>query len=111
MSAEVCNTGSCAGPSGGPCFDIRVVLCALMTARIQFDSGGPNFVTARASRTPLSAQPQLDVIQLCPSSSGSGWLSLHSGAGMLPSAMSLLIQRDFLCIIRMIARRSRQMDF
>ena len=31
-SAEVCNTGSCARPSGGPSMDIRVVLCAFMTA-------------------------------------------------------------------------------
>ena len=94
-SAEVCDTGSCAKPSGGPSFDIRVALCAFMTSRVQFDPGGPQYVTARASRTLVSAQPQLDVIQLCLSSSGSGWLSLHSGAGMLPSAVSLSIQRDF----------------
>ena len=84
MSAEVCDTGSCAGPSEGPSFEIRVVLCAFMTARAQFDPGGPIFVTARVSRTPISAQPQLDVIQLCLTSSG--WLCLLSGAGMLPSA-------------------------
>ena len=58
-----------------------------------------------ASRTPVSAQPQLDVVQLCISSSRSGWLSLLSGAGMLPSAVSVSLQRDFLCIIRTIARR------
>ena len=61
--AEVCVTGSCAGPSGGPSFGIRVVLCRFVAARVQFDPGGPKFVTARASRTPVSAQPQLDVIQ------------------------------------------------
>ena len=59
MSAEVCDTGSCAGPSGGPSLGIRVALCAFMAARVQFDSVGPKFVTARASRTPVSAQPQL----------------------------------------------------
>ena len=62
-------------------------------------------MTARASRTPVSAQPQWDVIQLCLSSSISGWLSFLSGAGMLPSAVSLSIQRVFLYIIRTIARR------
>ena len=30
---------------------------------------------------------------------------LLSGAGMLPSAVSVLLRRDFLCIIRMIAKR------
>ena len=84
VSPEVGVTGSCAGPSGGPSFGIRVALCAFVAARVQFDPGGPKFVTARASRTPVSAQPQLDVIQLCLSSSSSGWLSLLSGAGMLP---------------------------
>ena len=61
-------------------------------------------MTTRASRTPVSAQPQLDVIQLYPSSSRSGWLSLLSGAGMVPSAVSVLLRRDFLCIIRTVAR-------
>ena len=90
--AEVCVTGSCAGPSGGPSFGIRVALCAFVAGRVQFDPGGPIFVTARASRTPVSEQPQLDVIQLCLSSSRSGWLSLLSGAGILPSAVSVLLR-------------------
>ena len=85
-------------------FGIRV-LCEFMAARVQFDHGEPKLVTARASRTPVCPQPQLDVIQLCLSSSKSGWLSLLSGAGMLPSAVSVLLRRDFLCIIRTIARR------
>ena len=104
VSAEVCVTGSCAGPSGGPSFGIQVVLCAFVAARVQFDLGGPKFVTTRASRTLVSAQPQLDVIQLCLSSSRSGWLSLLSGAGMHLSAVSVLLRWDFLCIIRTIAR-------
>ena len=104
VSPEVCDTGSCAGPSGGPSFGIRVVLCAFMAARVQFDPGGPKFVTAHASRTLVSTQPQLDVIQLCLSSSRSGWLSLLSGAGMFPSAASVSLRRDFLCIIRTILR-------
>ena len=95
MSAEVCDTRSCAGPSGGSSFEKRVVMCAFMTARVQFDPGGPKFVTTRASRTPVSAQPQLDVIQLCLTSSRSGWLSLISGAGKLPSAVSVSLQREF----------------
>ena len=61
-------------------------------------------MTARASRTPVYVQPQLDMIQLCLSSSRSGWLSLLSGAGMLPSAVSVLLRWDFLCVIRTIAR-------
>ena len=85
-------------PSGGPSFEILVVLCAFMTARVQFDPGGPKFVTARASRTPVSAQPQLDVIQLCPTSLRSRLLSLLSGAGMLASAVSVSLQRDF-CVL------------
>ena len=36
-----------------------------MAARVQFDPGGPGFVTTHAYRTPDPAQPQLDVIQLC----------------------------------------------
>ena len=105
MSAKVCDTESCAGPSGDPSFGRRVVLCAFMTVRVQFDPGGLTFVTARVSRTPVSAQPQMDVIQLRLSSSRSGWLSLLSGAGMLPSEVSVSLQRAFLCIIRTIVRR------
>ena len=55
MSPEGCVTGSCAGPSVGPSFVIRA-------ARVQFDPGGPKFVTTRASRTPVSAPPQLDPV-------------------------------------------------
>ena len=89
---------------GRPAFVIRVVLCAFVAARVQFDMGGPKFVTTLASRTPVSAQPQLDMIQLCPSSSRSGWSTPHSGAGMLQLAVSALLRWDFLCNIRAIAR-------
>ena len=61
-------------------------------------------MTRLASRTPVSAQPQLDVSQLCPSSSRSGWSTLHSGAGMLLSAVSALLRWDILCNIRAMAR-------
>ena len=64
----------------------------------------PEFVATLTSRTPVSAQPQLDVIQLCPSSSRSGWSTLLSGAGMLLSAVSALLRWDFLCNIRVMAR-------
>ena len=65
---------------------IRVVSFALVAARVQFDLGGPAFVTTLAYRAP--AQPQLDVIKLCPSSSRSGWSTLLSGAVMLLLAVS-----------------------
>ena len=99
---EVCVAGSCAGPSGGPSFVI--VLFAFVAASVQFDPRVPEFVTTLASRTQVSAQPQLDVIQLCPSSSRSGWSTLLSGAGMLLSAVSALLRWDFLCYIRAMAR-------
>ena len=83
---------------------IRVVLFALVATRVQFDPGGPGFVTTLAYRTPVSAQPQLDVIQLYPSSSRSGWSTLFSGAGMLLSAVSALLRWDFLCNFRAIDR-------
>ena len=72
---------------------IRVVLFAFVAARVQFDPGGPRFVTTLAYRTPDPALPQLDVIQLCPSSSGSGLLTLLSSAcaGMLISPVSALL--------------------
>ena len=41
VSAKVYVAGSCAGPSGGPSFGIRSVLCAFVAARVQFDPGGP----------------------------------------------------------------------
>ena len=41
--------GNCAGPSGG--FVIRVVLFAFVAARVQFDPGGPGFVTTPVYRT------------------------------------------------------------
>ena len=104
VSPDACVTGTVAGPSGGPSFEIRVALCAFVVAIVQFDPGEPKFVTTLASRTPISAQPQLDVIQLCPSSSRSGWWTLHSGAGMLLSAVSALLRWDFLCNIRAIGR-------
>ena len=44
---------------------IQVVLCAFVAAGVKFDLGGPKFVTTLGSRTPVSAQPQSDVIQLC----------------------------------------------
>ena len=93
VSPEVFVTGSCAGPSGGPSFVIRVVLCAFVAAGVQFDSGGPKFVTTLASRTPVSAQPQLDVIHLCLwSSSEIRVVSLLSGSGMLLSAVFALLR-------------------
>ena len=67
---------------------IRVVLFAFVVARIQFDPGGPGFVTTHAYRTPDPAQPQLDVIQLFPSSSGSGLSTFLSSASMLISLVS-----------------------
>ena len=70
---------------------IRVVLCAFVADRVHFDPGGPTFVTTLASRAPVSAQPQLDVIRLCLSSSRSGWLCLLSGAGVLLSAVGLFV--------------------
>ena len=100
VSPEGCVTGSCAGPSVGPSFVIRA-------ARVQFDPGEPKFVTTRASRTPVSAQPQLDVIQWCLSSSRSGWLSLLSGAGMLLSTVSVLLRWDFLCFMTIARCRLR----
>ena len=110
VSPEVCVAGSlghremCLAVRGLPSFVIHVVVCAFVAARVQFDPGGPTFVTTRASRTPVSAQPQLDVIQCCLSSSRSGWVSILSGAGMFLSAVSVLLRWDFLCIIRTIAR-------
>ena len=62
VSPGVGVTGSCAGPSWGPIFVIRVVLCAFVAAGVQFDPGGPKFVTTLASRTPVSAQLQLDLM-------------------------------------------------
>ena len=76
----------------------------VLGCELYFVHSWQKFVTKHASRTPVSAQPQLDVIQLCLSSSRSGWLSLLSGAGMLLSAGSVLLRWDFLCIIRTIAR-------
>ena len=102
VSPEGCVAGSCAGPSGGPGFVIPVVLFALVAARVQFDPGGPGFVTTLVYRTTVFAQPQLDVIQLCPSSSRSGWSTLLSGAGMLLSAVSALLRWDVLCNFRAI---------
>ena len=72
----------------------RVVLFAFVAARVQFDPGGPGFVTTLA---PDPAQPQLDVIQLCPSSSGSGLSTLLSSAGMLISPVSALLRWDTVC--------------
>ena len=102
--------GSCAGPSGGPSFVIRVVLFVFVAARVQFDLGGPGFVTIihwiRPSykRTADPAQPQLDVIQLFPSSSGSGLSTLLSSAVMLISPLSALLRWDFVCNFRAIER-------
>ena len=86
------------------CRAVRVVLLALVAARVQFDPGGPGFVTTLAYRALVPAQPQLDVIQLCPSSSRSGWSTLLSGTGMLLSAVSALLRWDFLCNFRAIER-------
>ena len=58
---------------------------AFVAARVQFDPAGPGFVTTLAHRTP-------DVIQLCPSSSGSGLSTLLSSAGMLISPVSALLR-------------------
>ena len=65
LAPEIC-AGSCAGPSGGPSFVIRIVLFAFVAARVQFDPGGPGFVTTLAYHTPVRAQPQLDVIHRDP---------------------------------------------
>ena len=94
---EVCarkfvSPGAVLGRPGAPVVGIRVALCAFVAARFQFDPGGPKFVTACVSRTPASAQPQWDVIQLCLSSQRSGWLSLPSEAGMLLLVVSLLFR-------------------
>ena len=69
-----------------------------MAARVQFVLGEPGFVTTLAYRTPDPAQPQLDVIQVCPSSSGSALSTLLSSAGMLISPVSVLL-RGNLCVI------------
>ena len=83
---------------------MRIVLFAFVAARVQFDPGGPGFVTTLAYRAPDPAQPQLDVIQLCPSSSGSGLSTLPSSAGMLISPVSALLRWDFVCNFRAIER-------
>ena len=53
--------GAVLGRPGAPNLEIRVVLCAFMTARVQFDQGGPKFVTARGvnGRRPLMANLHL----------------------------------------------------
>ena len=38
----------------GPNFVIQVVLCAFVADGVQFDPGGPKFVTTLASRAPVS---------------------------------------------------------
>ena len=60
VSLEVCVAGSWCHRElywtvWGPSFVIRVVLCAFVAAGVQFDPGGPKFVTTLASRTPVSA--------------------------------------------------------
>ena len=95
---------NCAGPSGGPSFVIRVALFAFVAARVQFDPGGPGFVTAPAYRTPDPAQPQSDVFHICPSSSGSGLSTLLSSAVMLISLVSALLRLDLVCKLRAIER-------
>ena len=89
--------GNCAEPSGGPSFVIRVVLFAFVAARVQFNPRGPGCVTTPAYGTPDPAQPQSDVIQLCPSSSGSGLSTLLSSAVMFISPVSALLRWDFVC--------------
>ena len=55
--------GAVLGRPGAPVLGYDV-LCAFVAGIVQLDPGGPKFVTARASRTPVSAQPQLDVVPI-----------------------------------------------
>ena len=61
-------------------------------------------MTTLANRTSDLAQVQLDVIQLCPSSSGSGLSTLLSSAGMLISLVSVLLRWDLVCNFGAIER-------
>ena len=101
VSPEVCVAGSCAGPSEGPSYVIRVVVFAFVAASVQFDPGGPEFVTILASRTPGPGQPLLDVIQLWRDPGGR---LFSRELACCSSAVSALLRWDFLSNIRAMAR-------
>ena len=69
-----------------------------MAARVQFDPGGPKFVTTLASRTPVSAQPQLDVIHR------HGYLGGRLFTRELACYFRRCLRWDFLCNISAMLR-------